>query len=386
MIPYGRQDITKADIDAVVNTLTSDFITQGPAISAFEAAMATYCTAAGAVAVSSATAGLHIAYKALGIGPGSRVWTVPNTFAATANAALYCGAQVDFVDIDINTRNISINALTSKLQSAAAQARLPDLVVPVHFSGLSCDMAAISALAKQYGFKIVEDASHAIGASYGATNVGGCEFSDATVFSFHPVKIITTGEGGLITSNDPDILENCAMLRTHGITRDPARLEREADGPWYYEMLDLGFNYRMTDIQAALGLSQLTRLDTYVERRNEIAAIYTDAFAEFGLGLPVDHNNTKSARHLYTVHWPKGLGNLDRRAAFEAMRSRGIGVNVHYIPVHRLPYYERLGFEAGQYPQAEAHYSMAISLPMFPTMTTLETNTVIDVVRTLSQQ
>ncbi|MDX8349436.1 UDP-4-amino-4,6-dideoxy-N-acetyl-beta-L-altrosamine transaminase [Cognatiyoonia sp. IB215446] len=384
MIPYGRQDITEADIEVVVETLRSDFVTQGPAIPRFEDTVSRYCGAAGAIAVTSATAALHVAYRALDIGPGSLVWTVPNTFAATANAALYCGADVDFVDIDISDRNISIPALREKLEAAALQGSLPDLVVPVHFSGLSCDMAQIGDLAQEFGFRVVEDASHAIGGSYGADKVGCCRHSDATVFSFHPVKLITTGEGGIITSASTDVLERCALLRSHGITRSPDRLAAQADDPWYYEMIELGFNYRMTDIQAALGTSQMGRLDSYVVRRNEIAALYEEAFSETGLGRPSGRHDVVSARHLYTVHWPDGLGDIDRRAAFMGLRAAGIGVNVHYIPVHQLPYYRGLGFSSGQFPAAEAHYAQAISLPMFPTMTAEETQKVITTVNDLA--
>ncbi|MEL7465976.1 MAG: UDP-4-amino-4,6-dideoxy-N-acetyl-beta-L-altrosamine transaminase [Pseudomonadota bacterium] len=388
MIPYGRQDITEDDVEAVVATLKSDFITQGPAIAGFEAAIAEGCGAAGAVAVTSATAGLHVAYLALGLGEGDLLWTVPNTFAATANAALYCGAEVDFVDIDIASRNMDVAALEAKLEAAAKAGRLPKIVAPVHFAGAPCDMAEIAALADRYGFRVVEDASHAVGASHGlgdaAERTGACRYSDAAVFSFHPVKIVTTGEGGAITSADPEIVAKCATLRTHGITRDAAALEREPDGPWYYEMLDLGFNYRMTDIQAALGRSQIGRLDEYVARRGEIAARYAAAFADTGLGLPEMRDDRRSSWHLYSVHWPDGLGGLDRRRAFEAMRERGLGVNVHYIPVHRLPYYERLGFRAGDFPAAEAHYAQTISLPLFPTMSEDDIAVVIDVVRDLA--
>ena len=278
MIPYGRQDITEADIQAVIETLKSDFITQGPAIPGFEKSVADFCGAAGAVAVSSATAGLHVAYLALGIGPGRLVWTVPNTFAATANAALYCGADVDFVDIDLQTRNLCVDALAAKLEVAEKSGRLPDLVVPVHFSGLSCDMAAISALAKEYGFRVVEDASHAIGGAFQKQMVGACQYSDAAVFSFHPVKIITTGEGGMITSASPEFIERCAMLRSHGITKDQSRFESATNDPWFYEMQELGFNYRLTDIQATLGRKQMERLEDYVSRRNQIAEQYTAAF------------------------------------------------------------------------------------------------------------
>ncbi|MEL7388141.1 MAG: UDP-4-amino-4,6-dideoxy-N-acetyl-beta-L-altrosamine transaminase [Pseudomonadota bacterium] len=384
MIPYGRQDITETDIEVVIETLRSDFITQGPAIPRFEGAVSEYCGASGAVAVTSATAALHVAYMALDVGPDSLVWTVPNTFAATANAALYCGAEVDFVDINLSDRNLCIAALRDKLRLASTEGRLPDLVVPVHFSGLSCDMAAVHELALEFGFRVVEDASHAIGGSYDGQMVGACQYSDATVFSFHPVKLITTGEGGVITSQSQDFLDRCAILRSHGIVREKDRLTGPTDGPWYYEMVELGFNYRMTDIQAALGTSQLGRLDSYVARRNEIALLYDRAFEDTGLGLPGGKRNTVSARHLYTVHWEDGLGGFERSSAFAALREAGVGVNVHYIPVHLLPYYRKLGFSAGLFPSAEAHYAQAISLPMYPTLTDADIAHVIDTVKEMA--
>ena len=384
MIPYGRQDITDEDIAAVTAVLRSDLVTQGPAIDAFEAVVASRCGVERAVAVSNATAGLHLAYLALDIGPGDLVWTAPNTFAATANAALYCGARVDFVDIDLATRNMSVPALEARLREADEHGRLPKLVVPVHFGGLSCDMAAIGALARRYGFRVVEDASHAIGATYGGRPVGACEHSDACVFSFHPVKIITTGEGGMVTSADPAIAERVARLRTHGITRDANLMAGGSEGGWYYEMLELGFNYRMTDIQAALGHSQFGRLDGYIERRDEIARGYDAALADSGLGLPTRIDGARSAYHLYAVHWPAGLGGHDRASAFAALREDGIGVNVHYIPVHMLPFYRSLGFGPGEFPNAEAHYAMAISLPMFPTLTDADQRAVTGSVRDLA--
>lgn len=385
MIPYGRQDITQDDVDAVISALRSDFITQGPAIEGFEKALSGYCGVGHGIAVCNATAALHIAYEALDVGPGDLVWTVPNTFAATANAARFLGAEVDFVDIDLNTRNMSLPALELKFAAAVKTGRLPKLVTPVHFAGLSCDMKPIAELCRSYGAKVVEDASHAVGGAYRGHKVGSCDYSDVTVFSFHPVKIVTTGEGGMAMAADAGIAERMALLRTHGITRNPGWMRGESEGPWYYEMLDLGYNYRITDIQAALGTSQLKRLDHYVARRNAIADVYDAAFSDCGIGLPGRMDGAYSAFHLYTVHWPDGLGGHSRRSAFAAMRALGIGVNVHYIPVHRLPYYADLGFRAGQFPNAEAHYQQAISLPMFPTLTDDELSRVIKVVIALAE-
>ena len=385
MIPYGRQDITDEDVAAVVAALKSDFITQGPAIGQFEAALAAHCGAARAVAVSSATAALHIAYQALGVGPGDIVWTVPNTFAATANAALYLGATVDFVDIDMETRNLSLSALTEKFEQAERIGRLPKIVAPVHFAGLSCDMEPIGRLCRKYGARIVEDASHAVGASYDNTRVGACAHSDVTIFSFHPVKIITTGEGGMALTADPELGERIALLRTHGITRDPSRYHGKDEGPWYYQMVELGFNYRITDIQAALGASQVKRLDHYVERRNRLAEVYDVELRDCGAGLPGRFERSHSAFHLYSIHWPDGLGGHSRRSAFEAMRKAGIGVNVHYIPVHLLTYYRELGFRQGQWPVSEAHYNQAISIPLFATLAEGEQARVIDTIRSLSR-
>jgi UDP-4-amino-4,6-dideoxy-N-acetyl-beta-L-altrosamine transaminase len=384
MIPYGRQHITDEDIAEVVAVLKSDFITQGPAVERFEQSVASFCGAAMAVAVSNATAGLHIAYQALGVGLGDLVWTVPNTFAATANAARYLGADVDFVDIDIATRNMSADALEAKFEAAEAAGRLPKLVVPVHFAGLSCDMVSISALCRKYGALIVEDASHAIGGSYKGRPIGNCQFSAATIFSFHPVKIITTGEGGMVTTADKALGERIAMLRSHGITRDPKRMGADVDGPWFYEMLELGFNYRLTDIQSALGASQMARLESYIETRNEIANAYNTDLADGGLGLPDRSPDCVSAFHLYSIHWPAGLGGIDRRQAVDALRQKGIGVNVHYIPVHTLSYYRGLGFRAGSFPNAEAHYAQAISLPMFATLTENERGFVVKSLRDLA--
>ncbi len=378
MIPYGRQDISQADIDAVVEVLRSDFLTQGPAIPAFEDAVARYCGAEYAVAVNSATSALHIACLALGVGPGDLVWTSPITFVASANCALYCGAKVDFVDIDPLTFNISISALRTKLEQVVAAALpLPKVLIPVHLAGASCDMEAISALGKEFGFRVLEDASHAIGGKYQESPVGSCRYSDITVFSFHPVKIITTGEGGMAVTNSPELHEKLTRLRTHGITRDESSMERESDGPWYYEQIDLGFNYRMTDLQAALGLSQLQRLDTFVARRNILAEQYKKAFEGLLIGDQKVPGDVTSACHLFIVR----VDPLHHRHIFEVLRAEGVGVNLHYIPVHTQPYYERMGFQKGGFPEAEKYYSEAISLPLYPLLSTEEQGRIVAVVR-----
>lgn len=366
MIPYGRQDIQEEDRAAVLEVLGSDFLTQGPTIARFEQAIASYCEVAFGTAFSSATSALHGAYYALGVGRGDLVWTTPNTFVATSNAAIYLGADVDFVDIDASTLNMSVDALRAKLEVAKERGRLPKVVSPVHFAGQCCDMRQINKLAKEYGFRVVEDASHAIGGRYDGSPVGNCRYADITVFSFHPVKIMTTGEGGLATSKDPGIKARLDMFRAHGITRDETRMRDTAHGPWYYEMLELGYNYRMTDMQAALGLSQLGRVDAYVARRHEIASQYDRAFADVGIGTPEQLEGQYSGYHLYVIRWPEGLGGKSRREAFDFLRSKGLGVNVHYIPVHMQPYYQDLGFKVGQFPEAERYYSEAITLPLFP--------------------
>ncbi|MGY4532411.1 UDP-4-amino-4,6-dideoxy-N-acetyl-beta-L-altrosamine transaminase [Pseudomonas sp. TE3786] len=369
MIPYGRQSISAQDIDAVVEVLRSDWLTQGPTIERFEQAMATTCEARHAVAVSNATAALHIACLALDLGPGDWLWTSPNTFVASANCGLYCGAQVDFVDIDPLTLNLSVPALAAKLAQAQGQGRLPKIVVPVAFAGQSCDMAGIRALAEQYGFKIIEDASHAVGASYRGRPVGCGDYADITVFSFHPVKIITTGEGGLLTTQDDHLAERLRRLRSHGITRDPALMTQPSDGPWYYQQLELGYNYRITDIQAALGLSQLTRLHAFVTRRRALAARYAELLADLPLTLPSAQQGAESAWHLYPVRLQLDGLHSDQGQIFTALRAAGIGVNLHYIPVHLQPFYRQLGFATGDFPEAERYYRQAISLPLFPDMT-----------------
>lgn len=366
MIPYGRQDITQADLDAVTAVLTSDFLTQGPRVPAFEAAVATHVGAAHGVAVNSATSALHIACLALGLAPGDRLWTSPITFVASANVGLYCGATVDFVDIDPDTFNMDIAALTQKLAEAKAAGQLPKIVVPVALCGQSCDMAAIRTLADQYGFKILEDASHAIGGRYQDAFMGNGRFADITVFSFHPVKIITTAEGGVAVTQDPKLAAKMERLRSHGITRDPQLMTKEPDGPWYYQQIELGLNYRMTELQAALGVSQMTRLDAYVAHRAALAARYDTLLADLPITVPTQHPDTASSWHLYVVRLQDPTIH---RTVFEGLRRRGIGVNLHYIPVHTQPYYKGLGFQEGQFPASEDYYSRAISIPIYGTMT-----------------
>jgi UDP-4-amino-4,6-dideoxy-N-acetyl-beta-L-altrosamine transaminase len=339
-------------------------LTQGPAIEQFEESVATSCGARYATAVCNATAALHLACRALELGPGDWLWTSPNTFVATANCALYCGASVDFVDIDPRTYNMSVDQLEAKLVLAEATGRLPKIVVPVHFGGQSCDMAAIGALARRFGFSVIEDASHAIGASDGAARVGSCIHSDITVFSFHPVKIMTTGEGGMLLTNRAEIDARLRLLRSHGITRDPSLMDQASHGPWYYQQTELGYNYRITDIQAALGLSQLDRLDEFIERRHTLASNYELLLAELPLIRPYQRPDTRSAWHLYVVRVPGDTRNA-RGEVFAKLRENGILVNVHYIPVHIQPYYRKLGFRAGDFPEAESYYAEAISLPMF---------------------
>lgn len=384
MIPYGRQEITQADIDAIIDVLRSDFLTQGPAIPRFEQALAGRTKARHAVAVNSATSGLHIACLALEVGPGDLLWTVPNTFVASANAARYCGGDVDFVDIDPVTWNISVPKLREKLATAKRDGRLPKVVVPVHFSGQPTDQEDIWALAKEYGFRVLEDASHAIGASRNGEPVGSCAWSDITVFSFHPVKIITTTEGGMCLTGDDELAERMRMYRSHGITRDASRFQQlpaedRANPPgWHYEQQTLGYNYRMTDVQAALGSSQLARLDQYVERRNAIAGRYDTLLRGLPLRLPVVLTGNRSAFHLYAVR----VRDAKRRSSvFEQLRAAGLGVNVHYMPVHLQPYYRALGFREGQFPEAEAYGAEAITIPLYPAMTDAQQDEVVGALR-----
>ena len=353
MIRYGQQDITQADIDAVTSALKSVNLTQGPAIPLFEESVKAHTGVKYAVAVNSATSALHIACLALGLEPGDWLWTTPNTFVASANCGLYCGARIDFVDIDSRTYNLCPKALERKLVQAEKDGTLPKIVVPVHLCGQPCDMVAIHALSQRYGFKIIEDASHAIGGRYRGEAIGNCQYSDITVFSFHPVKIITTAEGGMAVTNDGAIAEQLGLLRSHGITRDPGLMTQSMDGPWYYQQVALGYNYRMTDLQAALGASQMTRLDQYVQRRHEIAARYNELLTDLPLTLPWQHPDSYSAYHLYVIRLKSGEVAATHLEVFEALRSRQIMVNLHYIPVHTQPYYQQMGFRRGDYPEAE---------------------------------
>jgi UDP-4-amino-4,6-dideoxy-N-acetyl-beta-L-altrosamine transaminase len=365
LIPYGRQSISEEDIEAVVEVLRSDFLTQGPAVPAFEESVASLSGAKYGVATNSATSALHLACLALGVGPGDSVWTSPLTFVASSNAALYCGAGVDFVDVDERTYNMCPVRLEEKLDRAAQAGKLPKAIIPVHLAGQSCDMQAIHAAASRHDVRIIEDASHAIGGSYRSKPVGCCEFSDIAVFSFHPVKIVTTGEGGMAMTSDPGLAEAMRLDRSHGITRDPAQLQHDDVGPWYYEQQRLGFNYRMTDICAALGLSQMTRIEEFVARRREIAAAYDAAFADLPVTSPWQRPDTASAWHLYVIRIDRQRASRSHREIFDSLREAGIGVNLHYIPVYRQPYYRELGFGQGHCPNAEAYYAEAISLPMY---------------------
>lgn len=380
-IPYGRQDVRDEDIDAVVSVLRSDWLTQGPKVPRFESDLVGATGARHAIAVTSATAALHLACLALGLGPGDRLWTSPNTFLASANCARYCGAEVDFVDIDPHTYNLSVEVLARQLADARVTGRpLPKIVMPVHFAGQSCDMAAIHALALEYGFRVVEDASHAVGGHYRGRPVGDCRYSDITVFSFHPVKIVTTAEGGAALTNDDALAARLALLRNHGMTRDAALMRGEPDGPWYYEQIDLGFNYRMTDVHAALGTSQLARLDAYVARREALARRYDAALAGLPLALPWRHPDVRSAWHLYVVRVQGGA--VRRRAVFDALRAQDIGVNVHYIPVHMQPYYrQRPGGADVSCPEAERYYAEALSLPLYPALDEAQQDHVVAALR-----
>jgi UDP-4-amino-4,6-dideoxy-N-acetyl-beta-L-altrosamine transaminase len=366
MIPYGRQSISDDDIQAVVDTLKSDFLTQGPAVPAFEQALAGYCNVPYAVAANSATSALHIACLALDVKAGDSVWTSPISFVASANCALYCGATVDFVDVEPDTGLMSVKALAAKLQQAAANNTLPKVLIPVHLAGHSCAMQQIATLCQPYGIRIIEDASHSVGGRYQQQKIGSCQFSDITIFSFHPVKIITTAEGGMALTKDVTLAARMQLFRSHGITRNPDDMTEVSHGPWYYQQVELGLNYRMTDLQAALGLSQLKQLDAFVAKRLEAVARYRNLLQNLPLDLPEECPSGQSAWHLYIIR----LHDENRRlAVFEALRSAGIGVNVHYIPIHTQPYYQKLGFQWGDFPQAEAFYSRIISLPMYADLT-----------------
>ncbi|MFI8553667.1 UDP-4-amino-4,6-dideoxy-N-acetyl-beta-L-altrosamine transaminase [Psychrobacter sp. UBA3480] len=366
-IPYGRQNITEEDIDAVVNVLKSDYLTQGPKVPEFENAIKEYCNVEYALAMNSATSALHVACLALNVGQGDIVWTTPITFVASANCALYCGATVDFVDIDPRTYNLSIQSLEHKLEAAKEQDKLPKVVIPVHLCGQPCDMERIYQLSKKYGFSIIEDASHAIGGKYKNQPIGNCQYSDITIFSFHPVKIITTAEGGVATTKNEELAQKMDLLRSHGITRDSDLMTHEPDGPWYYQQVDLGYNYRMTEMQAALGVSQIKRLSSITKSRHEIANRYNEKLASLAVIVPFQIQEAYSGLHLYVIRLKLDEIKPTHLEVFKALRAANIGVNLHYIPVHLQPYYkEHFGFKLGDFPQAEQYYEEAISLPLYP--------------------
>ena len=375
MIPYGKQDIQPEDIQAVIDVLQSDFLTQGPNVPLFEQKLCEYTGAKHAIAVNSATSALHIACLALGLGQEDWLWTSPISFLASSNCALYCGAKVDFVDIDAKTYNLSVSALSEKLEEAKKQNKLPKIVVPVHLCGQSCEMAEIYALSQEYGFKIIEDASHAVGAKYQEQPVGNCQYSDITVFSFHPVKIITTAEGGVAMTNQADLAEKMALFRSHGLTRNEMQMQGNCQGAWYYQQIELGYNYRMTELQAALGVSQITRLEEYVLKRQQLAKRYDQELVNLPITLPFQHPDTYSSYHLYPILTSSGN---ERKALFDYLRVEGVGVNVHYIPIHTQPYYQRLGFKEGRFPIAEDYYKRTISIPLFAQLTDDEQQYIIE--------
>lgn len=384
MIPYGRQHLEEEEIAAVVAVLRSDYLTQGPKVNAFEQAVAAYCGAQFGVAVSNGTAALHLACLALGLTAGDYLWTSANTFVASANCGRYCGASIDFIDIDPQTRNLSIDYLSQKLQRAKLAGNLPKIIVVVHFAGVPCDIAAIKSLSQQYGFYIVEDAAHAMGSQVNSDTVGSCRYSDMTIFSFHPVKTITTAEGGLICCNDSQYAEKLRQLRSHGVSRSDQDFCQPSDGPWYYEQQDLGFNCRMTDIQAAIGLIQLTRLPVFIERRQQLVDRYNHLLAGLPLTLPRALIGVKPAWHLYVVELCGVDSNtFDRRVIYDAMVAKGIAVNVHYIPVHLQPYYQQLGFCRGDFPVAEAYYAQALTLPLYPDLTEQQQDYVVNALKEL---
>jgi UDP-4-amino-4,6-dideoxy-N-acetyl-beta-L-altrosamine transaminase len=380
-IPYGRQDISQSDIDAVVGVLKSDYLTQGPAVPKFEQSILDHCGAKYALAANSATSALHIACLALGLGQEDWLWTSPITFVASANCALYCGAKVDFVDIDAQTYNMCADKLEQKLIQAKKENKLPKIVVPVHFAGQSCDMKRIYQLAQTYGFKIIEDASHAIGGKYLNLPIGGCQYSDITVFSFHPVKIITTAEGGLATTNQADLAEKMQLLRSHGITRDQKAMTKVSEGGWYYQQIGLGFNFRMTELQAALGLTQMERLNSFVARRHALQQSYDIALKGLPILTPHQYADSYSALHLYPIQLKLEQIKSTRAQVFQALRDKGLGVNVHYIPVHTQPHYEKMGFKLGDFPEAENYYNRAISIPLYSGLTDTQQDIVINIIK-----
>ena len=381
MIPYGRQEITKDDIDSVIEVLKSDFLTQGPMVPVFENEIKEYCNVKYAVASNSATSALHSACYALGVSKGDLVWTSANTFVASSNSAIYCGADVDFIDIDPTSYNICTINLEKKLIEANKVGRLPKVVIPVHLTGQSCDMKRISELSKIYDFRVIEDASHSIGSEYLNIKVGSCSFSDITVFSFHPVKIITTGEGGIATTNSNALSKKMETFRSHGITRDLNLMHKESDGPWYYEQIDLGYNYRMTDIHAALGVSQLKRLDNIVSKRHEIAKYYDENFFDMPIKTPIQSNDCYSSYHLYVIRLKLNEISISHKTVFEKLRAEGVLVNLHYMPVYLHPYYKKLGFKKGYCEEAERYYSDAISIPIFPSLKKIKQEEVIGLIQ-----
>ncbi|WP_201576113.1 UDP-4-amino-4,6-dideoxy-N-acetyl-beta-L-altrosamine transaminase [Psychrobacter okhotskensis] len=381
-IPYGRQNITAEDIDAVVNVLKSDYLTQGPKVPEFEDAIKNHCDVEYALAMNSATSALHAACLALDVGKGDIVWTTPITFVASANCALYCGATVDFVDIDPKTYNLSTQALKQKLEAAKERGQLPKVVIPVHLCGQPCDMKGIFGLSEEYGFSIIEDASHAIGGKYEDEPIGSCQYSDITIFSFHPVKIITTAEGGVATTNNKDLSQKMDLLRSHGITRDTELMTSEPDGPWYYQQIDLGFNYRMTEMQAALGVSQIERLQSITDRRHEIAKRYNEKLANLSVTVPFQIEESYSGLHLYVIRLKLDDIEVTHLEVFNALRAANIGVNLHYIPVHIQPYYQKhFGFKVGDFPQAEQYYKEAISLPLYPDLTEEQQDYIVETLK-----
>lgn len=381
MIPYGRQSISDADIQAVVDVLKSDYLTQGPVVPQFEESLKSACDAAHAIAVNSATSGLHIACLALGAGPGDYVWTTPNSFVASANCALYCGASIDFVDTDSKTFNMSPARLEEKLIAAKRDGKLPKIVIPVHLTGQPCEMEAIHALSLTYGFSIIEDASHCIGGRYQGKPIGACEFSDIAVFSFHPVKIITTAEGGACMTQSDELAQSLNLLRSHGITRDENLMTHESDGPWYYQQIALGLNYRMTEMQAALGVSQMTRVHEFVARRHELAARYDDILSALPLDIPYQHPDSYSGYHLYVIQPHFEKLTKTHLEVFTELREAGLGINLHYIPIHTQPYYRDLGFNDGDFPVSEDYYAKSISIPLFHGMTDDQQDQVIEILK-----